>query len=242
MSNRLIKESILTSPNFNRLSIGADALFYRLLLLTDDHGCFRADPSIVRGLCYPLKPNIRNREIACWLDEIEKAGMIKQWQESDKKYAVFVTFRKHQRLKNARRKTPEPPAQIMMLLDESPPKENLELEEELRTKNSKEKNPLVIPPLATENQIKQSFSDLDNVYLTNEQYASLLSRFGQEETGKWIEKLSLWKSAKGKTTRDDYATILRWNLMDQEKQVAQKGKSKDPDRFVKGKFGHMVNR
>jgi hypothetical protein len=125
MPNRVIKESILTSPNFNQLSVHADRHFYRLLLVADDYGCFEATIAVVKGKCYPLKDDISRDDIAQWQNELIELGIIRTWSEDGRDYGIFLSFDKHNakyavtedgKPTRHRRRTPEPPDEILCQL------------------------------------------------------------------------------------------------------------------------------
>jgi len=119
MPNRIIKESINTSPTINALSVQSERHWYRLLLLADDHGCFEATPAIVRGKCYALQLcSISVEDVQSWQNELGQAGILRYWEHEMRIYGVFVTFDKHNtrysvtedgKSTRHRRKTPIPP-------------------------------------------------------------------------------------------------------------------------------------
>ena len=123
MPNRIIKESILTSPSINKLSIEAERHFYRLLLLTDDYGCFEADIRIIKGRCYPLQEKVNIEDIKLWHKELEEHNIIKFWDDKNERiYGLFINFDKHNskysvtedgKVTRHRRKTPEPPKKFL---------------------------------------------------------------------------------------------------------------------------------
>jgi hypothetical protein len=76
MSNRMIRESALTSPTLARLSHGAERTFWRLTVVADDFGRFNAEPSVVRARCFPLLLEaVKDRAVARWLDEMRAAEL-----------------------------------------------------------------------------------------------------------------------------------------------------------------------
>lgn len=114
MPNRIIKESIWTSPNLNQLSIQAERHFYRLMPCPDDHGCCECTSAVIRGKCYPLQADVTIEEIEQWQRELESQGLILRWTNSNRQYAIFPTFSKHQRIRSLHnRKTPVPPPNII---------------------------------------------------------------------------------------------------------------------------------
>lgn len=110
MPNRYIKESIWTSPNLNKCSDLAERHFYRLLLATDDWGCFEITPPVVKGRCYPLKKNVAEKDIEIWNHELEENSVLRSWVEPDARlYAKFESFEQHNEFERHEPKTPCPP-------------------------------------------------------------------------------------------------------------------------------------
>ena len=113
MPNRVIKESIWTSPNLNHLSWQAERHFYRLMPCPDDHGCCECTPAVIKGKCYPLQGDITIEQIEEWQRELESQSLLLRWLNGDRQYAIFPTFSKHQRIRSLHnRKTPVPPRNI----------------------------------------------------------------------------------------------------------------------------------
>ncbi len=114
MPNRVIKESIWTSPNLNKLSDLAERHFYRILLLPDDFGCCELTSLVVKGRCYPLKEKGTISHIEQWNLELEQQDIIRSWKDNGRIYAYFPTFSAHQRIRSLhQRKTPEPPEDVI---------------------------------------------------------------------------------------------------------------------------------
>jgi len=63
---------------------------------------------------------------------------------------------------------------------------------------------------------KKVYGKFDNVKLTDKEFASLKEEF-PDHLAK-IDNLSTYKKSQGKSYKDDYATILSWNLSDKKKQ------------------------
>ncbi len=128
MPNRIIKESIWTSPNLNKLSVYAERHFYRLLLAADDYGCFESTPAVVRGKCYPLKEKMSIKNIEEWQRELEAKNIIISWEDSERQFSIYRHFEKHNtrycvtengRPTRHRRKTPPPPDNILNKINET---------------------------------------------------------------------------------------------------------------------------
>ena len=115
MPNRIIKESITTSPNFNKLSPYAEKHWHRVLILADDHGCFEATPLVVKGNGYPLQPYVRARDIEKWNKELEDCELVRLWTVGDRTFAQFTTFGEHNEL--LQRHAPTTPCPPWLLND-----------------------------------------------------------------------------------------------------------------------------
>ena len=121
MPNRVIKDTILTSPSINGLSVWTERHFYRLLLVVDDYGCFEATPAVIKGRCYALQ-RVTEAQVVRWHGELEAADVVKFWEEDGRTFGVFVKFDKHNskycvtdegKPTRHRRRTPEPPAECL---------------------------------------------------------------------------------------------------------------------------------
>jgi hypothetical protein len=113
MPNRILKDTIWTSPNLNKLTTEAELFFYRLLPLPDDHGCFAADPHILKGRLFPFKHDWTSDVICRQLTALVNNDIIALWVEDNKLYGIILNFAKHQRIRSLHnRKTPEPKIEI----------------------------------------------------------------------------------------------------------------------------------
>lgn len=110
MKIRTVKPEFWQSEKLaTRLSIGARLLFLGLLNLADDHGRFRAHPHFVRGELFPYEPNI---DVAPWLQELAKLGVIRLYQVDGSSYGVVVNFAEHQKIDQRwKSKLPAPPGE-----------------------------------------------------------------------------------------------------------------------------------
>jgi predicted phage replisome organizer len=72
-----------------------------------------------------------------------------------------------------------------------------------------------------EKEIYISYSD--NVKLTEKEYNSLIAKYGNTNTQKFIEKLENYKGATGKKYKSDYKAILSWvvDAIDKGKKVVK---------------------
>lgn len=109
MPNRILKETICTSEDIDKLSQGAEILFYRLMVKADDFGAYFGNESIIKSTCYPLKSDdIKCNQVKSWLMELVNAGLIYHYTAEDgRKYVQFVKWDKHQQVRAKKRKFPE---------------------------------------------------------------------------------------------------------------------------------------
>ena len=108
MPNRIIKESICTSEDVAKLSMGAEILFYHLMVKADDFGVYFGNEQIIKNTCFPLKSSeIKVKQVESWLNELIKAGLIFAYVAEDgKKYIQFVKWAKHQQIRAKKSKYP----------------------------------------------------------------------------------------------------------------------------------------
>lgn len=110
MPSRIIRESCRTSETLDRLSDGAERLFWRLTTVADDFGRFEADARIVRANSFPLRTDqIKLATVVKWMRELSDSGAIAFYEVKGKPYAYFVSWGKHQRIRNSVSKFPDPP-------------------------------------------------------------------------------------------------------------------------------------
>lgn len=99
MPTRLIKESIWTSRNYNRMSMGARLHFILLLPATDDWGCFEAAPEILKGQCYPFQEATsiygESGSIESWNAELAVCKLVKFWKKGERLYGQLLTWEEH---------------------------------------------------------------------------------------------------------------------------------------------------
>jgi len=123
MSNRVIKDSIWTSPTLAKLPNYIQDQWPRWLLMADDWGCFNADPQIIKGLIYPKRNESINKIIKI-KNAFKEAGLLFIWNNSEREWGLFVSWNNHQfcnasgvnndgKYTKHRRKTPIPPQSLL---------------------------------------------------------------------------------------------------------------------------------
>lgn len=93
MPNRILRDGILKSESINSLSAQAELFYRRLMSVVDDYGCYEARINVLRLDCFGLQiDKIREADIARWLTECEKAGVILLYKVEDKPYLQIIKF------------------------------------------------------------------------------------------------------------------------------------------------------
>ena len=92
----MIDKVIILSRKINAISEGAENLYYRIYVNTDDFGLFHADPEILKGQIYTLRKDITIEIIQNRLDELIEIELIRIYKDNDETYLEVVDFEKHQ--------------------------------------------------------------------------------------------------------------------------------------------------
>src|SRR5512146_3002246 len=93
MPKRTLDDSLLTSPSLASCSPRAQDAFPRLILLADDFGCFDANPRVLLGRGWSLRPDVTVEEIAAWLEEYRTAKpgpMLQVWEDGGRTYGFLL--------------------------------------------------------------------------------------------------------------------------------------------------------
>ena len=108
MGNRILKDSILTSQNLNRLNWFEQVMFTRLIVSADDYGIFFADSVLLTRMLFPRDPSVTEDMIREGLDRMEKEHLIKRYTVKAEPYLQLVTWKNHQRLRESKKHHPFP--------------------------------------------------------------------------------------------------------------------------------------
>lgn len=92
---RMIDKVIILSQKINAISEGAENLYYRIYVISDDFGLFHADPKILKGQAYTLR-NVSIATIKKRLNELTEIGLIKIYEINGERYLEIQEFEKHQ--------------------------------------------------------------------------------------------------------------------------------------------------
>jgi len=109
MPNRIIKDSIRTSPTIDGLSMAEEVFFYRLMVSCDDFGRFDGRFPILRAACFPLRlDTISDGDISDWLWRLAESGLVSVYSVKGQPYIQLTTWEKHQQIRAQRSKFPSP--------------------------------------------------------------------------------------------------------------------------------------
>ena len=137
MPNRILKESIKTSPEIDQLSWFEEVVFNRLIVTVDDYGCYDGRVIVLKNELFPTKDCITRKNVEDAIVKLESVKLLVRYEVDGKPYIYLTTFGKHQRLRNKNRKYPEPPSTVIcpsnvsQVTADCPNELELELEEEL---------------------------------------------------------------------------------------------------------------
>ena len=108
MPNRIIKESLLISEKVAELKDFDFRLWISLILLADDYGCGDARPAIIKGRAFPLRDRLTNKDIESSLGNLAAASCVNLYEVDGRPYYQFPNWSQHQRVRNAKRRFPQP--------------------------------------------------------------------------------------------------------------------------------------
>jgi len=149
MPNRYLKESICTSDNLNRLPMETVAFWVFLLTTTDDFGRAYAKPEIIKGRCFPLRPEITPEIIEVRLQELQAEKLLTLYEIESRRYFQLANWQRHNRLRAKSSKYPgldTPGVNLLthdsisqqMLADDRLTETETEVETETEERDSKE--------------------------------------------------------------------------------------------------------
>lgn len=94
---RTIKPEFPQSETTGRLSRDARLLFIQLWTIVDDEGRARGSSRMLASLLYPYDDDAPAL-MQGWLDELQEAGCIRQYEDSGSRYLEIINWLKHQKI------------------------------------------------------------------------------------------------------------------------------------------------
>lgn len=144
-SGRMLKETIRTSKSVNSLSDFQFRLWAYLITYVDDFGRGSADPEILKGLVFPRRKGVTERQIMDALTVLANAGMITLYEVDGESFLYFPKWEQHQRIRNKTSKFPAPVTdcgelpQVAADCGELPLEVEVEVEEEIEGEGKEER-------------------------------------------------------------------------------------------------------
>ena len=109
MGNRILKESIRTDQQINKLSDFQFRLWTYLLTYVDDYGRGNADADLVKGFCFARRKDVTAKAVEKGLLDLQEIGLIRLYKVEDEIYFHFPSWEKHKRIQSKNAKHPAPP-------------------------------------------------------------------------------------------------------------------------------------
>jgi hypothetical protein len=111
----MIHDRICESEKVNKVSLGAEILWERLLTRVDDNGNYDGDPLVVYANCLRYKSGVTVKDVEKWIKELldvrsdDDKGLLVQYTFKGRKYLHIVKFRKYQDLRDDKTRTVQYP-------------------------------------------------------------------------------------------------------------------------------------
>lgn len=100
---RMIDKKLIISRKINSVSLGAECMYVRILLLTDDFGRYHADPRILRAHAFSLR-GVTNKTILKWLRELVEIELVRLYSVNSEEYLEIVRFEDFQTFRTDRKR------------------------------------------------------------------------------------------------------------------------------------------
>ncbi len=218
MPNRIIKESICVSDDFNSLSWFEQSFFVRLITMADDFGRFDARPKIMNGRMFPLCDGVTDNQIKKALDRLATAGMVDLYEVGGKSFLQLCAWAKHQQTRATKSKYPPPPditcnqpiSNVPVIVSVSDTRESIHEIVSDSVEQASSSPPAILLPL----------NDGSDYPISGEQCQEWTSLYPAVDVMQQLRNMKGWldsNPAKRKTRRGIKAFINRWLAQEQDK-------------------------
>jgi len=253
---RMLNKKISLDMAVNQLSCDtARLLFTWLISHLDANGCYYGEPSVVKNLVFPLRNDLRITKISGFMEEMEKLGLIIRYKLSGNSYLYFPKFIENQRgLRPEREAKSDIPSYPLLRSNAGVMPEicrsnagvtPLEVEGEGKGREIEVKEKINTPYSPPGDSVSV-ISVFENELITEltpaveAQVAGAIEEFGAPKV---IEAINLASGTEHKKRTWRYVAGILENWRNGKTKPAQNGKpDEDPDRFIKGRYGHLVRR
>jgi len=227
LPNRIIKESICTSPEIVKMTWQQEVFWYRLLVQCDDYGCMDARPELLRARCFPLQlERVSAKDISGFMKVMVDTGLIEVYVVEDVPYLHVAKWEKHQQQRAKRRKYPAPDGNMIASdingnpMQSDAPVIQSESEIESETESEKKKEP--------------KFEVKEGVFLSATETDKLIGQFGENGANERIEALSIGILSKGYKYKSHYYAILAWERNHSKVEVKGHQRERGPGGILNG--------
>lgn len=100
MAQRVLKPSICTSEDINRLSFFEEVMFYRMIVSADDRGRLDGRPEILKSNLFPLKRDITLAAIRKAITNMSTVGLVIISEEGGRPILKLTKWECHQRIRS----------------------------------------------------------------------------------------------------------------------------------------------
>lgn len=221
------------SETIDTLTWFEEVFFYRLMVKCDDFGRCDGRLKIIKGHCFPLK-DITEEELDKALNKLSLVGLIRRYTVGGHPYIQFVTWEKHQTVRNKKSKYPsiEEGEEQLPSIENNCMQMNAIASLIQSNPNQSESNPNPIQSLGEEEKPKQREPrfippTLEEVqtYISENNFIVDAQRFvDYYQSNGWIvgkAKMKDWK-----------ATVRGWERREQERFQKKQKEDEDPFGFL----------
>lgn len=97
MPNRILREGLLDSDRIGQVSIGAEVLFCRLMLLADDFGRYDGRVSVICRRAFVNRRSVDEHMTGEWLQELADAELLHLYHVDGRPFIELLNFRQRTR-------------------------------------------------------------------------------------------------------------------------------------------------
>lgn len=237
MPNRILKESICTNEQIDKLSPFDEIVFYRLIVNADDYGIFDGRPSILRSRLFPLK-DIRNSQIENAIHNLASVELVSTYEVDGKPFVRLLGWERNQQMRARKSKYPGPDGKHfnhdtvcnhLKSDDFKCPRNPIQSESESKSESKSESNPDDRAREASNGKAsapakptRHKHGFYKNVLLSDEELEKLKAEFPTDWADR-IERLSDYIESKGAKYKNHLATIRMWARKDGERNAKHGG-------------------
>ena len=220
MPNRIVKESIAKSEKISNLTDFQFRLWIHLITYVDDYGRGDARPAIIKGVCFPFRERMTNKDIEKGLADLAGAGCVSLYTVDGKPYLYFPNWEQHQRVRTKVSKCPAPPENDACQQSAADCGELPQNAARIQNPESRIQNPEyriqesnAPGESADRKPTRRTYGQYQNVLLSDEDYEKLQQEFPLDFSAR-IERLSEYIASTGKKYKNHLATIRSWARSD----------------------------